>query len=293
PLIIAAAAAAPPPNLDLDDVDPWEDAAFALTHGPAGKCWDFTGAISAELALYQPASVFSSGGSERLAGIGTFSGRLEDGVWTSFSYALANASGDLTMELPIMPLVGEIEPSIVTNRSIPPEDASEDGATGTGVQVGKTSDTPDESSTRSVSISLGDGDPGESVSMLRDSIDAWFDGAITTSFVRWDDERHGAQLVIEVPTGDSWKSPSLMATAFFPGGGKVATELDSVLPKRLTIGEWPLRAKIMDGQLHLRGQVVDGVLLPAQESWSALFGVAGFTAGYEQRLVYRTATECL
>lgn len=285
-LLIAAAAAAPPPGLNLDDVDAWEDAAFALTRGPVGKCWDITGFIAAELALYQPTSVFSSGGSESVTGSGTFSGRLEDGVWTSFTYSLTSSDGDLTMDLPIMPLVGAIDPSIITNLS---EDDGE--PEGGEVSVGAQPEEEPEGS-RSISVSIGEGDPGDSVNLLRDSINEWFSSSITTSFMRWDDARHGAELVIEVPTSDGWSAPSLMATAFFPGGGRTATELDSVLPKRLTLGEWPLRAKIMDGQLHLRGQVVEGMLLPSRESWSALLGVAGFTAGYEQRLVYRSVSEC-
>jgi hypothetical protein len=289
--LIAAAAAAPPPSLDLDDVDAWEDAAFALTR-PAGRCWDFTGALAAELALYQPTSVFSRGGSESVTGQGTFSGRLEDGVWTSFSYALTSASGDLTMDLPIMPLVGEIDPAIVVNLLAEPDESVEKPE-GTGISIGQKSGTAEEPGSRTVSISMGGGDAEETVSLLRDSIHTWFDSAVTTSFMRWDDARHGAQLVIEVPTADTWTAPTLTATAFFPGGGKVATELDSILPRRLTIGEWPLRAKIMDGQLHLRGQVVDGLLLPTQESWSAMLGVVGFTGGYEQRMVYLSATECL
>ncbi len=283
-LLIAAAAGAPPPNLNLDDVDAWEDAAFALTHGPAGKCWDITGFISAELALYQPASVFSSSGSESVTGSGTFSGRLEDGVWTSFSYAVTSPDGDLTLDLPIMPLVGEIDPSSVTNLNAEEEEADgEDASVAT---------PPEEEEARSLSLSIGEEESRESMNLLRDSIDAWFSGSITTSFMRWSDARSGAELVIEVPTSDKRNAPLLMATAFFPGGGKTATELDSMLPKRLTLGDWPLRLKVMDGQLHLRGQVVAGVLLPSRESWSVLLGIFGMTVGYEQRLVYRSVSEC-
>ncbi|MDG1482448.1 MAG: hypothetical protein P8R54_22855 [Myxococcota bacterium] len=281
-LLIAAAAGAPPPNLNLDDVDAWEDAAFALTHGPVGKCWDITGFLSAELALYQPASVFSSSGSESVTGSGTFSGRLENGVWTSFSYAVTSSDGDLTVDLPIMPLVGAIDPSIVTNLNAEETDRGDASA-----------DTPpEEEDARSLSLSISEGDPEESMNLLRDSIDAWFSGSITTSFMRWSDPRSGAELVIEVPTSDKRNAPLLTATAFFPGGGKTATELDSVLPKRLTLGDWPLRMKVMDGQLHLRGQVVEGILLPSRESWSVLLGVFGLTVGYEQRLVYRSVSEC-
>jgi hypothetical protein len=283
-LLITAAVAAPPPGLNLDEVDNWEDAAFALTRGPVGKCWDITGFISAELALYQPASLFSSGGSESVTGSGTFSGRLEDGAWTSFSYSLTSSDGDLTVDLPIMPLVGEIDPSIVTNLNEEETD-EEDAPAGTPPEE-------KEEGSRSISVSIGEGDPGESINLLRDSIDSWFSSSITTSFMRWSDARSGAELVIEVPTSDKRNAPLLTATAFFPGGGKTATELDSVLPKRLTLGEWPLRVKVMDGQLHLRSQVVEGMLLPSRESWSVLLGVFGITAGYEQRLVYRSVSEC-
>ena len=49
----------------------------------------------------------------------------------------------------------------------------------------------------------------------------------------------------------------------------------------------------MNGQLHLKGRVIGGHLLPTSESWSAVFGVLGFTGGYEQRIAYTSAQECL
>ena len=85
-LLIAAVLAAPPPGLNLDDVDAWEADAFSLTHGPKGDCWELSGGLSAQLALYAATSVFDSGGTETLTGQGTFSGRIEDGVWTPVSY---------------------------------------------------------------------------------------------------------------------------------------------------------------------------------------------------------------
>ena len=268
--LIAAAIAAPPPHLDLEDVDAWEASAFALSRGPVGTCWELTGAVAAEVAMYQAASVFSSGGHESLAGRGTFSGRLEDGVWTSFSYRMAGEDGGLG--LPVIPLTGSIDPTIIENENDDDDD--------------------DDDRSRTADASIEVDDPIDTVSLLRDSIHQWFSSSITTSFMRWNDPRSGAELVIEVPTSDQRNAPVLTATAFFPGGGQVATELDSVLPQRLVLGSWPLRIKIMDGQLHLRGQVIDGLLLPSQESWSALLGFAGITVGYEQRLIYSTISEC-
>lgn len=268
------AAAAPPPDLDLEDITAWEAAAFDLTRSPRGACWELTGGLSIRLALYHSASVFSGGGREELVGEGTFRGRMQDGVWTAFAYRLSEGSTEL--DLPVIPLAGSIDPSIVVNEALQEPEAAE---------------TPEDGRSVSVSVGIG-GDSSDAVSLLRDAIDEWFSSSVTTSYVRWDDARSGAELVIEVPTSGGWFSPVLTATAFFPGGGTTATSLDAVFPRRLTIGEWPLRAKIMDGQLHLRGQVVEGMLLPSQESLSAMLGVAGITAGVEQRIVYATVAEC-
>ena len=274
-LLVAAAVAAPPPGLDLEDVTAWEEAAFVLTRSPVGACWELSGGLSVRLALYHTASVFSGGGQEEIAGEGVFQGRMEDGVWTSFSYRLSD--GDIELDLPILPLAGSIDPDVAVNVRTAEEEAEDESEASEAAEGSEDSDD---------SLSMG------TINLLRGAIEDWFSSGVTTSYVRWDDARGGAELVIEVPTSEGWFSPVMTATAFFPDGNMTATSLDAVFPRRLTVGEWPLRAKIMDGQLRLRGQVVEGVLLPGQESWSAILGIAGITLGYEQRIVYATISEC-
>jgi hypothetical protein len=48
----------------------------------------------------------------------------------------------------------------------------------------------------------------------------------------------------------------------------------------------------MNMQLHLRGQRLDDVVLPTQESWSLVAAALGFTFGYAQTLTYSGAVEC-
>ena len=272
-ILLSAALAAPPPGVDLEDVGGWEAHAFALTEGPAGPCWLLSGTLTMRLALYQPATLFSAGGQEEQAGQGTFTGRIVGGQWVSLSYELLDGQTPMTGFYPIIPLVGRIDPALPVNRNLA---ASEDDK-------------------HSISFSIGeDADSGASdaVNLLHGAIEEWWTTPVSTAFVRWDEPTRAAELVVDVPIDQGRGGSTVQATARFPGGGPYATAIDAQLPRRMTFGDWPVRLKVMDGQLHLRGVVVDGALLPSQESWSTLLGLMGFTIGYEQQLRYTEATPC-
>lgn len=281
-MLAAAALAGPPPeDLDLEDVSAWEDRAFALTEGPPG-CWILRGEFEVRVAVYLPSTFFSRGETDTITHRGTFEGTLEGGVWRHFAYRTAPPSAEELAErqlehdgsVDLRPLVGRFDSDIIERVDEPapePEGSDEDN--------------------RSVSVSVGTGSD-DTMNLLRASIEKWWGSTVQTSYMRWDAAQDGAVLVMEVPTSDRRGAELVTLEAFFPGGGAVATQIDSMLPSRIAIGEGMVKAKVMNGQLHLKGTVIDGVLLPVAESWGGVIGALGFTGGYEQRIAYTSAEEC-
>jgi hypothetical protein len=293
-LLLGSVLAGPmPEGLDLEDIDAWEARALALADGPQG-CWSLRGEFETRGAIYIPSSFFSQPDSDTRSVQGTFEGTIVDGEWTRFVYSVplaADASKDAldaSNKIRLRPIVGIFKSSVMTRNpdDIPPslavEEASEEGEDA-GVSV--TVEEGDESDE--------EGDASrERSNLLRASVEDWWDSSISTSYMRWDAERDGAVMVMEVPVSDSRRAEAVMLSAFFPGGGLIATQIDSILPHRLPVGDGIIKGKVMNGQLHLQGRVIGGLLLPTSESWSAVFGFLGFTWGYEQRIAYTSAQEC-
>ena len=69
-LASALAFASPPPNVDLEDIDKWEDAAEALLDLPNG-CWEWVGQASWDWNTGRYAT----------RGDAVFAGKTQDGVW--------------------------------------------------------------------------------------------------------------------------------------------------------------------------------------------------------------------
>ncbi len=286
---IAAASAAPPEGVDPDDLDRWEAGTRALLDGPAA-CWDFEGRLEVLLRLHTPPSMFSRGEQRDLATTGAFSGRISQGEWQSFAYRLDPPAGDddmegLTGDLPVFPIMGRIDQDVVVNL----DSEQEDGDAGEA-EVDEDDD--------SVSISFG-GDGGTQVDAstskamnLIDEILEAIDPASTTSYGQWGDDPAGVTLIQDAPLTDRPRSDALSLVSFFPQGRPHATKLDVGFPKRIKVGDGLVKATLIDPQLHLRGQVVGDAVLPALESVSSVFGVLGFTVGYEQKLTYSAAMPC-
>jgi len=237
-------------------------------------------------AIFLPASLFSKGEVETRHTQGTFEGTMEDGQWTRFVYSVplgpdaTREDRDKTNAIALRPLVGRMDTSIISRHpdDIPPalistEDEDKDGAS--------------EDSAESADV-----EPREPSNLLRASVEEWWDSSVSTSYMRWDENRNGAELVMEVPVDDSRRAPMVTMTAFFPGGGQHATNVDTILPRRLVIGDGLFKAKAMNGQLHLQGVEMGNWLLPLSESWGAVIGFFGFTGGVEQRLAYTSAQQC-
>ena len=291
----AARADAPPEGVDLEDIDGWEARAFDLTRGPPG-CWALRGTLEVRVVLYQPATLLTRPSTQEQRYTGHIDGELEDGRWRVLRYAVSDQEGvPYPGALAFPPLVGVPGPDGMQNLHATPPAAPEPEP----VPEEKEGRSRKE---RSFSISIGE-DPeddsakgaapeAEPMNLLWDSIHAWWGGTMISSYARWDGAAQGVELIIEVPTDDSAGAEMVTGTVFFPGGGQQPTRFDTVLPKRLTIGEGLVRARILDGQLHLRGRQVDGLLLPTEESASAVLGALGFTVGFEQHIRYTEARSC-
>jgi hypothetical protein len=141
--------------------------------------------------------------------------------------------------------------------------------------------------TDGASVSQGS---SEAMNLLDEVLEA-IDPVATTSIAEWSDAPAGITLIQDAPITDKPRSPTLTMTTFFPDG-QHATELDVRFPKRHKVGDGFVKATLLDPQFHLRGQVVGDEVLPALESASAVFGMLGFTVGYEQKLAYAGAAPC-
>lgn len=265
---LGCAFAAPPEGVDPDDLDRWEALAERALAGPEG-CWEFEGLLTVEAKYHSRAALWRRSEETAWRWHGPWTGRLDAGVWTRFAYELKGDSGK-PGEFPIYPVIGKIDPKIVEAIGVKDDDEESGG----------------------VSISVGgDGGEAEAVSMLRKAIDSWNTSA-AFSYGAWSDERQEVKLIQEVPTDEKPNAPTISVTTLFPGGEPFASRMSAVFPRRIPVGEWPLRGTVYDGQFHLVQQRVAGVGLPQAENMAAAGSMLGFSVSYEQRIDYRTARRC-
>lgn len=221
-LLLGAALAAPPEGVDLDDLDHWEAASQQLLDGPPG-CWDLSGTLEIQMALFTPPGLFKRAEKRTLRASGAFGGRLDGGTWRSFDYTLAfdedselKPDDDEAFEVPVFPLIGEIDQAVVNADGADPDEP-----------------VPDEGS---VQISVGSSSGVEvtsSSSQAMNLIDGVMDAispSATTSYAQWFDEPAGVKLLQDAPVDESPNAPQITLETFFPGGGPHATEIDVIFP---------------------------------------------------------------
>ncbi|MCA9494778.1 MAG: hypothetical protein KC621_32840 [Myxococcales bacterium] len=255
---IAAASAAPPEGVDPEDVFAWEDRSRALLEGPPG-CWELSGQLDLTLSGYVPASRWTRPDRRDHKLHGTFTGRIDSGTWTSFTYELDDGDDDITV--PLFPMTGRISPDVV-----------------------KRLDEPSEST---LQISTGEGE--EAVNTLRRMLDA-IDPETETAYAEWSESKGAVRLLQDIPFEGSGRDTVVVET-LFPAGGP-ATSLDATFPRRVKVGDALLKVTLFDGQMHLRGQQVGELVMPALESLSVGMGLLGFTGAWEQKLTYQKAQRC-
>ena len=267
--LVQPALAEPPEGVDRDDVERWEAMSKDAIDGPDG-CWDFSGNLLVGGGLLSKASFWRRTSETPYEYRGTWSGRLEDGTWTSFAYSVTDQvveDGD-PVDVPIYPVVGEIDSSIVVNESPQPE----------------------EPKGGSVTVEDGDGG-GDPTSLLRESIEGW-DTSTAFAYGRWNEDSRSIELVQETPIDDSGNAATIDVTTYIPEGAWVS-RVSVLFPRKLTLGEWPLKLRLHDTQFHLVQQQVGGQVFPSAENISTVGTALGFTVSYEQRLDYLSATPCV
>jgi hypothetical protein len=265
------AAAEPPEGVDRDDLERWEAMSQDAIDGPDG-CWDLSGNLLVAGGLLSKASFWRRTSETPYEYRGTWRGRLEDGVWTTFAYAVTDqvVKGGEPVDVPIYPVVGEIDASIVVNESAEPDPEERQGG----------------------SITVEDGGDGSSpTSLLRESIEGW-DTSTAFAYGRWNDETRAIELIQETPISDDANSATIDVTTYIPNGEWVS-RVSVMFPRKLVLGEWPLKVRLHDTQFHLVQQQVSGRVFPSAENISTVGTALGFTVSYEQRLDYLSATPCV
>jgi hypothetical protein len=264
-LVATAALAAPPEGLDVDDLDTWEARSADLLDGPDG-CWDLSGTLQIHVAAYTPPSLWTRAERHDYTFSGEFDGRISDGDWSRFEYTLkSDGDKDKTeLDIPIYPLMGRIDQEVVKRR------------------VTEGEETPNR-----VGVDAG----GDAMNLL-DQVLEEIDPAATIAYAQWDDDKGGVTLLQDMPLTEARNSDVVTLTTFVPGGGAYATSLDAEFPRRIKVGDGLVKATVFDAQLHLRAQQDETGALPQLESVSLGIGVLGFTAAYEQKLVYAHAATC-
>lgn len=290
-LLLALAFADPPEGVDPDDLDRWEGLANAALDGPVG-CWEFEGELQVHFALHTRAALWRRAEEVPFSSAGTWSGRLSDGEWTRFEYALVNGEGEAN-EVPIYPVIGKIDPGNVKALNVP--EAPEDEEKGKGISFsvggkGEKGDEADDGEDAEPAESSGTS-TGSAVSLLRNALDGWHTSTAFSNAV-WNEGRREIKLVQDVPTTDSPNAPLISTTTLFPEGAAFPARLSTVFPRKMVMGDWPLKVHVYDAQFHLVQQQVSGQVLPSAENMSAAGSALGFTVSYEQRLDYRTARRC-
>lgn len=256
--LTALALAGPPAGIDLEDPVPWGDAASTLLDGPPG-CWEVVGKAAWSYRIGRLGS---------LDGTAAFVGRLEDGVWSELR---VEPLGEVVVERDgtesrIYPTERHFAP--LMGRHVPTE---------VSVSAGD-----DEVRTESRRI---DGDP---VNGVREALDELTE-AVETSYVSWDDERDGLELVRTMVLQGSGKE--VLERTFFPGGqtAPVAQELE--FPSAFSVHAVP-PVRVHDARVRLRSRVRGGVAFPLTEVLTLQVKTLGITSDLAQTVTYYSYLGC-
>ncbi|MEQ1565491.1 MAG: hypothetical protein ABMA64_07635, partial [Myxococcota bacterium] len=243
-VLTVAARAAMPPDVDLNDILAWENAADRLLEMPSG-CWEWVGEAKWDW------DVGRFGGSR---GDAVFAGRTRDGTWGTVHL---EPMGELLLgkdqplapvydarEARFAPLVGKFEGARVTVAGA--------GTNQTEADLSKNA---------------------AAANVLRVALDRLADDAYTSD-TRWDDARGGVVLHRQIALAEGDKQ-LVDYQVFFPGGGLLPTAIDLVFPETFHTGRFP-RWTIRDAGVHVRGAISGDQVFPTSEAFSFGFGILGF-----------------
>lgn len=251
------ASAGPPPNVDLEDIDKWEDAAEALLDLPRG-CWEWVGQASWDWNTGKYSS----------RGDAIFAGKTNDGLWGEvhlqpLGEVLEDRRGNVARiyehdEARFTPLVGRL--------------------VGGRITVGDDLENSDE---------LLDG--AEAVNVLREAIRR-IGGDAFVSWAEWSDERGGVVLNRAIPLAIG-RAEEIEVKIFFPSGGDVPSYLDVRFPRKFKAGKWP-RWTVRDAEVHVRGLIRGNVVYPSSEAFKFKYRFLGRRHHGAQTVVYKRISRC-
>jgi hypothetical protein len=250
--------------LNLDDIAAAKRRARTLLDGP-DRCIELQAEAKDTIVIMSPGGLFGSPRESTYTASGTVFGRLDHGVWTSWG------------------------PPLHDDR---PDDDVALGAVTARPMVGKTPEhegDPEHHGSVSVSSS-GDvalASSGPQAANLLDEVLDEVDPEVTVAYVEPDTQ--GWALVEQADIAGQ-EDDLDMRWHIDPTG--LPTALDVTFPKRMQIGDGAVKARVLNGQLHLRGQTNELGTLPVSESLSVVVGVLGFTVGVEQEIRYVRARPC-
>ncbi|MEQ1508697.1 MAG: hypothetical protein ABMB14_41100 [Myxococcota bacterium] len=260
--LLSHALAAMPPEVNLEDLGPWEDNAERLLDLPDG-CWEWVGEAKWDW------DVGRWGGSR---GDAVFAGQTAEGTWGDVALSpmgeLRREKGDLVAvrvydakEARFAPLVGKFRGARVTVSG--------------GLGRNKTEADLAENA--------------EAANVLREAL-ARVSGDAYSSYAEWDDGRGGVVLHRAVSLAPR-DSQQIDFQVFFPRGGTLPTQLDLRFPDTFRTGKLP-RWTIREAEVHVRGAIKGDEVFPTSEAFTFGFGILGFRFHGAQTVRYRRVTRC-
>ncbi len=268
----ALAQAGTPPNIRLDDIEKWEDAAEHLLDMPRG-CWEWVGQASWD---------WHTGKYGKTRGDAVFAGKTTDGVWGEIAL---QPLGELQQrnererearvyaeKARFVPMVGRLPGGrVLVAGQDEEEDALEDA---------------------------------EALNVLRQVLRR-VGGEAFTSWAEWDEARGGVVLHRAIPLASNRKE-EVKVQIFFPNGGDEPSLLDVKFPKKFKaalrgneddtqLGKIKMGLfafTIKEAEVHVRGLIRGNVVYPSSEAFRFRFGFLGFKYHGAQTVVYRQVKRC-
>ena len=250
--------------LNLDDITATKRRVRPLLDGPPG-CIEVQAEAKDTIVVMSPGGMFGSPGQRVYSASGTIFGRLDHGVWTSWGPALRDDHPDDGVDF------GSVIAFPLVGRSTELEDDDEHHGS---VSVDS-----------SGGVAVASAGP-KAVNML-DEILEEIDPSITMAYVEPAD---GGWALVEHADIKDHEDDLEMRWLIDQGG--LPTSLDVTFPKRITFGDSVVKVRVLNGQLHLRGQTNELGTVPTRESLSLVAGAFGFTIGVEQEIRYVRARAC-
>jgi len=252
--------------LNLDDIAATKRRARTLLDGPA-RCIEVQAEAKDTIVVLESGGMFGSPGQTVYTASGTIFGRLDHGAWTTWGPPLHDDRPDDDIDL------GSIVARPMVGRSPRDLDGKDEDEHGTVTISGDGSVAASSAGPEAMNLLdeiLDDVDPEVSLAYVEPAASGWV--LVEHADIKGHEDDLDMRWLID-STG-------------------LPTALDVTFPKRIQFGDGLVQARVLNGQLHLRGQTNELGTVPTRESLSLVVGVFGFTVGFEQEIRYTRARPC-